>query len=498
MIFKFSIVFKFNFNCLFVFFFYFIYFFVILFFLNVWNKILFKPKYFIVKAIGEDFIFYFWRQKGTTKMSTNEEAIDNIEIEENKDNKNDTNEKEDVEIKEISKKQEKYEKIDETTIENKNFDKNEEYFLAYNQETREQERVYLHSNPKLTINEEEEYYVGIDEAGRGPVMGPLVYSCAYFPVSQKTKLNSLQFQDSKKLTEIKRWNLFRKVQTNNVGYQVNIIRPIDISEQFYHSIDKSSLNKISHERTVETIESLLKLNMKIKEIYVDTVGTAKDYEKYLQAKFPEVPTIVVSIKADSIYPIVSAASICAKVIRDLILKHWIFPETLSLSQRNDRSLLIPFNGINKSNININNNKNNNNNNNNEEEEDKEKENNLNEENKEEKKREEMKEYEREFGSGYPGDPITKKWLEKAHDPIFGYPSIVRFSWKTTEKLLEKRCFSVFWEHEDQLELLHNNKKKKTMNSPASKRVSDHHSKLAHRYHYFATRGMNTSSSSSML
>ena len=37
----------------------------------------------------------------------------------------------------------------------------------------------------------------------------------------------------------------------------------------------------------------------------------------------------------------------------------------------------------------------------------------------------------DYGCGYPSDPITKKWLNNNFDPVFGFPNLVRFSWKTT-------------------------------------------------------------------
>ncbi|KAM0051148.1 putative ribonuclease H [Helianthus debilis subsp. tardiflorus] len=39
---------------------------------------------------------------------------------------------------------------------------------------------------------------------------------------------------------------------------------------------------------------------------------------------------------------------------------------------------------------------------------------------------------RNFGSGYPGDPSTKGWLEHHKHSVFGFPSLVRFSWGTCE------------------------------------------------------------------
>ncbi|VDP53330.1 unnamed protein product [Heligmosomoides polygyrus] len=53
-----------------------------------------------------------------------------------------------------------------------------------------------------------------------------------------------------------------------------------------------------------------------------------------------------------------------------------------------------------------------------------------------------------YGSGYPGDPSTKKFLVDSIDPVFGYSSLVRFSWKTADVLLEKSCVKAEWEELD--------------------------------------------------
>lgn len=44
----------------------------------------------------------------------------------------------------------------------------------------------------------------------------------------------------------------------------------------------------------------------------------------------------------------------------------------------------------------------------------------------------------------PPDPKTKAWLLKELDPVFGYPQFVRFSWSTTQTLLDSRAVTVHW------------------------------------------------------
>ena len=46
------------------------------------------------------------------------------------------------------------------------------------------------------------------------------------------------------------------------------------------------------------------------------------------------------------------------------------------------------------------------------------------------------EFKGELGSGYPGDPKTKEWLQKNKHEVFGYPDLIRFSWNTTTNSLQ--------------------------------------------------------------
>ena len=73
-----------------------------------------------------------------------------------------------------------------------------------------------------------------------------------------------------------------------------------------------------------------KLGVNCTQVFLDTVGDPTKYEQKLAKIFPKLK-IKVSKKADSLYPCVSAASICAKVTRDYCIKKWKFLENVDIS-----------------------------------------------------------------------------------------------------------------------------------------------------------------------
>ncbi|KAJ2681272.1 Ribonuclease H2 subunit A, partial [Coemansia sp. RSA 1285] len=61
-------------------------------------------------------------------------------------------------------------------------------------------------------NDNDGYVVGVDEAGRGPVLGPMVYAMCYCRQSDYAELSGLGFADSKQLSEPQRMRLFKQLQ----------------------------------------------------------------------------------------------------------------------------------------------------------------------------------------------------------------------------------------------------------------------------------------------
>jgi len=201
-------------------------------------------------------------------------------------------------------------------------------------------------------------------------------------------MKSLKVADSKTLTETERENLFEKLDEakSYAGWAIQIISPNTISTSMLQRT-KYNLNALSHDAAIGLVQYALDCGVQLTEVFVDTVGPAEKYQDKLSQRFPGIE-VTVRPKADSLFPIVSAASICAKVARDHAVKGWNFPEDLGEIDTN-------------------------------------------------------------YGSGYPNDPKTKAWLLKYLDPVFGYPQFVRFSWSTAQTLMDGKSVTVHWDDDDE-------------------------------------------------
>ena len=141
-------------------------------------------------------------------------------------------------------------------------------------------------NPEniITDFEKDNICLGIDEAGRGPVIGPMVYACCYFRDDLKEEIKSyFKFNDSKKLTPEKREKMFEQIKQYPNIFQYDLINlsPQYISEKMLLR-NKINLNKISHDSAISLIINALSKNVNITQIYVDTVGQPDKYKLYIE------------------------------------------------------------------------------------------------------------------------------------------------------------------------------------------------------------------------
>ncbi|MEM0231207.1 MAG: ribonuclease HII [Candidatus Woesearchaeota archaeon] len=151
---------------------------------------------------------------------------------------------------------------------------------------------------------------GIDEAGRGPVIGPMVICGACFEEGSSDGLRSIGIKDSKLLSVSARNRLFKEIVRACHGrYYVVIVSPREIDEAVF----KKQLNLLEIQKSAEII-NFLRPDVAILDCPdTNEVRYAENVKSLVWNK--EIK-IVAEHKADSKYPEVGAASILAKVIRD--------------------------------------------------------------------------------------------------------------------------------------------------------------------------------------
>ncbi|KAI5191520.1 ribonuclease H2 subunit A [Nematocida minor] len=308
------------------------------------------------------------------------------------------------------------------------------------------------------------YMIGVDEAGRGPLAGPMVYSLVYWTEDPDTKV----YNDSKKVQKEKRTAQYAELLENeNIGFTICLLSPLFISANMLCNkkdlLDKKAANKLRatgqrkkqklphsgasaqkansknlthflknpqkietqnapipsaaastdplfvckdqqnlNDLSISCIQKMLRTcissNIPVKEIYIDTVGPKVALAQIIKectSQCRTVKKIVVEEKADSSYQVVAAASILAKVSRD------IFIETHAVWK-------LLYGEI---------------------------------------------EYWHDLGSGYPADPNTRKWLSKSFIPGFGFLPIFRVSWKPVMDILQEKTEELLGEEKSRGKLV---------------------------------------------
>lgn len=182
----------------------------------------------------------------------------------------------------------------------------------------------IESVPKVPANlRKKPCAVGIDEAGRGPVLGAMVYSAFACCIDDVEQLRTSQVADSKTLNEEKREQVFSslcELRSSTIWY-AKVLSPAHISASML-SRTKYNLNELSQDTAALLLRKLIENGVNVRRVYVDTVGDANKYRARLASQFSDSIEFTVCPKADSLFPEVSAASICAKVLRDRCVKKW--------------------------------------------------------------------------------------------------------------------------------------------------------------------------------
>jgi len=216
---------------------------------------------------------------------------------------------------------------------------------------------------------------GVDEAGRGPVIGPLVI-CAYCIDEKDTpELLKLNVKDSKLLTPKQREALYNKLKKLSKDFKLAVISAKEIDSR---NAVGTNLNQLEALKIAELLDDL-----RPDVVYVDS-PTSPKAEKFAEMIFKtsihKDIKIIAEHRADQKYKICSAASIIAKVDRD------------------DEIEMI------------------------------------------------KKELGFDFGSGYPADPITKRFVKEHWENSLS--QYIRKSWGTIKELEKLKGQKTLTEFED--------------------------------------------------
>ena len=153
---------------------------------------------------------------------------------------------------------------------------------------------------------------GVDEAGRGCVIGPLVVAGVMIKNENLSILTELGVKDSKLLTPEKRELLYPVIIQLAEKYHTIKVMPYQIDKVVESARRLHKLNRLEAQTMAQIIETL-----KPDQAYVDAADTVEHrFGNHIRERLKIKTRIISRHKADRIYPIVSAASIIAKVERD--------------------------------------------------------------------------------------------------------------------------------------------------------------------------------------
>ncbi len=136
---------------------------------------------------------------------------------------------------------------------------------------------------------------GIDEAGRGPLAGPVVCACVIMPLDDDKIIEGIN--DSKKLSEKKREALYDKVVNTALAYSI-----IEIDEKTIDSINILNATKLGMKKSLESLLVAPDIVL-IDAVRIDTITPQDNI-----------------IHGDALSYNIAAASILAKVHRDRLMK----------------------------------------------------------------------------------------------------------------------------------------------------------------------------------
>ena len=204
--------------------------------------------------------------------------------------------------------------------------------------------------------------LGVDEAGRGPAIGPLVVAGVLIDPSSEGRLTDLGVRDSKDISAARREALVPDICEIAIAHRIVAVPPAKLND---------NLNTVELNAIVALVDELPP-----DALYLDApVGPRAIpafVETFQRRRRSTELSVTAENKADARYPVVAAASILAKVYRDEAIArlHAIYGD---------------------------------------------------------------------FGSGYPADPKTQRFLSEWYDEHRSFPACVRTRWGTVRNIVRDRA-----------------------------------------------------------
>lgn len=154
-------------------------------------------------------------------------------------------------------------------------------------------------------------YIGLDEAGRGCVIGPLFLATVALDSLSLERLREVGVKNSKKLTRKKREELEKLIKSKALAFNIEAVNPREIDANNLNNVELRAL----HTALTKVVEKLHYKGFEIVRAVVDLFGREDELKNLISSMCPKAE-VVLKYKADESFIECSAASILAKVARD--------------------------------------------------------------------------------------------------------------------------------------------------------------------------------------
>ncbi len=160
---------------------------------------------------------------------------------------------------------------------------------------------------------------GVDDAGRGPIIGPLVIAAVLIPDDAQQELRAMGVRDSKLLTPESRTKLDAKIRSFATKITFVEAQPNEIDDFVLHGGRLRRLNFLEARMMAQVIGQLEPEEAFVDASDVNEARYAENIREFLPVNLKGIK-IFSEHHADRTYPVVSASSIIAKVRRDAAIE----------------------------------------------------------------------------------------------------------------------------------------------------------------------------------